>query len=100
MTSCDPLRAQARAQSRLTGLLSPLVKAQAESRTHPVTVFWGASSARARDAVRMARAAKSDFTWTFGEFLDSLAEWGWGDNSGNVLGGEKIAGTRLLSFQV
>jgi hypothetical protein len=42
MTSGDPFLAQDTAQSTLIGLVSPFVKAQAESSTHPVTVFWSA----------------------------------------------------------
>jgi hypothetical protein len=42
MTSGDPFLAQDTAQSALIGLFSPFVKAQAESSTHPVTVFWSA----------------------------------------------------------
>src|SRR5476651_2183019 len=62
ITSGDPFFAQARAQSRLMGLLNPFVNAQAESKTQPVTVFcslfWGAANTSEPVAMRTAKAAK------------------------------------------
>src|SRR5678816_106319 len=47
ITSGEPPLAQALAQSRLMGFSRPLVKAQAESRTYPLTVAGLPSAAKA-----------------------------------------------------
>src|SRR5579859_5675986 len=63
ITSCDPSLAQASAQSRLIGLSSPFVNAQAESRTYPSTMagFCGLANVKMAKTPTTAATAPTIF---------------------------------------
>src|SRR5436190_11302905 len=68
ITSGDPAFAQAVAHSPLMGFFSPLVKAQAESRTYPFTVTVLAASPTAKAATASNSGTANlmcNFIWNF-----------------------------------
>src|SRR5437016_4837615 len=72
ITRGDPVLAQARAQSALTGFLRFLMNAQAESRTYPVTVAGFSCADRAQNSRYEDDPHNTELHWRLSCFSKDL----------------------------